>query len=621
MALATITSLVAQAAHPSCPITTESVCYRNPGQLLATVKVKDAWACCSQCQSEAHCLSFTFWGGDQCHLFSGGAAGKTSGECVSGVKQRMNFVYMFPDTLRAESFSSYGNPLQTTPNLDAFAKTGVRFEQAHVQHTQCTPSRVAMLTGRYMHVLGHRTQTHLIQPYEFNYFRTLKETGYHVQYYGKNDVFSADAMNRSVSEWSPDIGVVSGGNAFKYGEAGYYSMLSTGSNVSKDDHKNKDYLAVVKASQWMKEEPPEPFLLFLSGRGAHPPYGSPAEFNEKWSVDEVRDKITLRPPYGEGKPKYHSRDAGVPHYRNLTALAPETFYKIQATYLGMISYTDWIFGELLRGIDEAGLTNTTAVFFSSDHGDFAGDFNMIEKWPGGADDVLTRVPLFARIPGGAAGAVVRAPVSLFDVPHTICALAGIDVTGDGSGPHGINYGVDLSRQLRTGAEADLARFVYSEGGFSFRNELFPMGSDHVPDDPKGMYWPRAQEEMSDDGNGSPKWAMRRNLTHKLVYRPRGESELYDLGADPRELTNLWASAAAAALRSEMVAGLTEWLLQTSDATPMHTDPRGPPAYPHPASACASTDDVVGPADAALLGEGRDIPANDYLAINGVEGFV
>ena len=133
-------------------------------------------------------------------------------------------------------------------------------------------------------------------------------------------------------------GVVSGGNAFKYGEAGYYSMLSTGSNVSKDDHKNKDYLAVVKASQWMKEEPREPFLLFLPGRGAHPPYGSPAEFNEKWSVDEVRDKITLRPPYGEGKPKYHSKDAGVPHYRNLTALPP-TEQLLCAQHQGLLP--DW----------------------------------------------------------------------------------------------------------------------------------------------------------------------------------------------------------------------------------------------------------------------------------------
>ena len=45
-------------------------------------------------------------------------------------------------------------------------------------HTQCSPSRCTMLTGRYMHVLGHRTQTHLVQDYEMNYYRALKEAGY-----------------------------------------------------------------------------------------------------------------------------------------------------------------------------------------------------------------------------------------------------------------------------------------------------------------------------------------------------------------------------------------------------------------------------------------------------------
>ena len=55
----------------------------------------------------------------------------------------------------------------------------MRFEQAHTLHTQCSPSRCAMLTGRYMHVNGHRTQIHLIQSYETNYFRTLKENGIH----------------------------------------------------------------------------------------------------------------------------------------------------------------------------------------------------------------------------------------------------------------------------------------------------------------------------------------------------------------------------------------------------------------------------------------------------------
>ena len=430
--------------------------------------------------------------------------------------KRMSFIFMFPDTMRAESFSSYGHPLPTTPNLDAFAKTGVRFEQCHNMHTQCSPSRATMLTGRYMHVLGHRTQTHLLQAYEHNYFRTLKKSGYHIQYYGKNDVFSPDAMNTSVSYWEGDIGVESGRNAYEWGEAGYYSMLSTGSNVTKDDLKNKDYAAVVKSISFLKNQTKEdpPFVLFIPGRGAHPPYGSPMEFHNKWTTEEIKHSgRKLRPAFGPTKPRYHSRTEGVPFYRNLTGLEEEDFLSIQKAYLGMVAYNDWIFGELMTGLEESGLSDTTAVFYSSDHGDFAGDFEMIEKWPGGADDILTRVPLYARIPGGAAGFVSKAPVQLMDIPHTICMLAGIDVIGDGSGQWGINFGTDLTPQLSAGNnEGDLARFVYAEGGFKFYNELFPGGSDHVPNNSKGMYWPRAQEEMSNNGTGSPKWVMRRNLS-------------------------------------------------------------------------------------------------------------
>eukprot|EP00966_Prymnesium_polylepis_P176698 4091334-Prymnesium_polylepis.1 len=277
-------------------------------------------------------------------------------------------------------------------------------------------------------------------------------------------------------------------------------MLSTGSKVSKDDDSNGDYRAVRKAVEWMADKPPQPFLLFLPGRGAHPPYGSPHEFHTKWDPADIRARAPLRPPYGHAKPKYHSYDRGVPHYRNLTGLPEEELYRLHAVrprpqqpngaprsprycptggadpsacvtprpvspaaqaYLGMISYTDWIFGELLDGIKASGLEDSTAVFFSSDHGDFAGDYRLVEKWPGGADDVLTRVPLYARLPrphAAAAGFVSRAPVSLFDVPHTICELAGVDVTGDGSGPNGINFGVSFADTLRRGAEGDLSRF-------------------------------------------------------------------------------------------------------------------------------------------------------------------
>lgn len=529
----------------------------------------------------------------------------------------MNFVFFFPDTLRAESFSSYGFPLETTPNIDKFAQTAVRFEQAHALHTQCSPSRVTMLTGRYMHVVGHRTQTHLIQPYEFNYFRALKESGYHVQYHGKNDAFSADAMNLSTSEWWLECGVEKGGLAFPFGEGGYWSMLSTAADCEPDDLKNGDYAGVAHAVQWMKEwqetSPQKPFLLFIAGKGAHPEYGAPKVFHDRWPVELVKRKVSLRPPYIAGKPKYHSNTEGIPHYRNLTALSEDDFYRIHAVYLGMISYTDWIFGKLLEGLKEAGLEDNTAVFISSDHGDFAGDFHMVEKWPGGADDVLTRVPLYGRVPGAAAAArgfVSRAPVNLFDVPRTICDLAGLDITSDDYDTH---FGVSLVPQLLEGKEGDLSRIVYSEGGFNFHREVFPGGSDHqpVPMDPRGMYYPRAMEEMSDGGKGSPKWVMMRNLTHKLVYRPLGESELYDMVKDPRELSNRWLDEGHQAVRYDLMKKLTEWMVLTGDVTPKHRDSRNTPKYPYPASTCAQSG-ALGPdlsADPATL----DLMPNDNTA--------
>ena len=121
-----------------------------------------------------------------CYLYTGLFLILLRPFCCSSehVKKRPNIIFFFPDTLRAESFNSYGNTVpDVTPNFQAFAKEGTRFEQAHVMHTQCSPSRCTMMTGRYMHTLGHRTQIHLIRAYEENYWRLLKESGYHVAWY------------------------------------------------------------------------------------------------------------------------------------------------------------------------------------------------------------------------------------------------------------------------------------------------------------------------------------------------------------------------------------------------------------------------------------------------------
>ena len=84
--------------------------------------------------------------------------------------------------------------------------------------------------------------------------------------------------------------------------------------------------------------------------------------------------------------------------------------KVQAIYLGMLTYVDSMLGEVLSALDESGLAEDTTGAVSSDHGDFAGDYGLVEKWPSALDDVLTRVPLLIRAPGNRAGHVVREPV-------------------------------------------------------------------------------------------------------------------------------------------------------------------------------------------------------------------
>lgn len=55
-----------------------------------------------------------------------------------------------------------------------------------------------------------------------------------------------------------------------------------------------DYQGVVEAIEWMNNDPPEPFVLFLPSRGAHPPYGAPLEWHNKFPVPEVKKAIKLR---------------------------------------------------------------------------------------------------------------------------------------------------------------------------------------------------------------------------------------------------------------------------------------------------------------------------------------
>jgi len=476
----------------------------------------------------------------------------------------MNFILFCPDEMRAESLSVYGHPCVKAPTFDRLAEEGTVFDQCHNQHPVCSPSRCSTMTGWYPHVSGHRTLWHLLQPHEPSLFRYLREAGYHVEWHGKNDLYSADSFPLCVDNFKNKKGGHHGGNCFEYGEPGYFSFLCRPFAGGKEE--TSDMQNVQAGIDFLKsrKKGDTPFVLYYPLSMPHPGYGAPQPWHDMY---DPKDLPPLRPVESEGKPLFHSL---IREYRGLDRLPEGTLEKIQAVYLGMCSYIDWSLGRLIEALDQTGLADETAVFVYSDHGDWAGDLGLVEKWPTGLDDTLTRVPFVARIPGGASGHRVQGQNELFDLMATVLELAGIEAKHT-------HFSRSLVPQLK-GDEGDMERPVFAEGGYDPHEPHCFEGierRDSFIRDPKSIYYPKGlqQQERPESVQRS---TMIRTLDHKLIRRAQGTSELYDLKEDPQELRNVYNDPGFSKVRQDLEKHLLEWYIHTADVVPLKEDARGLP---------------------------------------------
>jgi choline-sulfatase len=496
--------------------------------------------------------------------------------------KKMNFVFFFADEMRAESLACYGHPVVQTPNIDRLAGQGVRFEQCHVQHTVCTPSRASLMTGWYPHVSGHRTLWHLLRPHEPSMFRYLKEAGYHIEWHGKNDLYSPEYFPIAVDQYnvSAKTGTQAGGptragrgdghgrgerNAEDKPEPPLYSFLRN--STGNDLHRTGDMPKVQRGIDFLQSRRADdpPFMLYLPLSVPHPPYHAPEPFHSMYDPDKLPP---LRPHGLNNKPDFYRL---IREYRHLDEEPERLMRQIQAVYLGAISYSDWMLGQLLETLEQTGLADNTTVIFAADHGDWAGDYGLVEKWPSGLDDTLTHVPLIIRTPGNSAGHVVPEQVELFDIMATVLDLAGLKAEHS-------HFARSLTQQLH-GAPGDAERAVFAEGGYdvrephcfegsSLRESTNTRNTNHV-------YWPKGLQQQEQPLSVC-RATMIRTLTHKLVRRVDGVSELYDLQADPQELNNVYGDSRYAEVRSNLESRMLDWYIRTSDVTPFQEDPRGFP---------------------------------------------
>lgn len=480
----------------------------------------------------------------------------------------MNYVLFYPDELRAESLACYGHPLVQTPNYDRLAAEGTLFENAYTAHPVCAASRCSLVTGWYPHVQGYRTLRYLIDPAKPNFFKYLRAAGFTTCLSAKNHCFDEEAtalaFDRVVSTTREGESVqqlIARGHGE---EIDAYAML--GRPIPAEElSDDRDYRFVDEGIRFVDDcaRDEKPFFLFLSLLNPHPTYHCPEPFHSLYDPDAVpalRDASWL-----EGKPELYRL---IRRYRGLDAKDERLFRTVNAVYLGMITYTDMLLGRVIEALEAAGVYDDTTIIVCSDHGDFAGDAGLVEKWPSAVDDMLAKVPLIVRRPGAPRGHRVAEPVQSIDIFPTVCDFEGIEIRHD-------QFGVSLRPQVE-GGSGDERRAVYCEGGYDTREpqafEGTPSFMEHHR--PGSRYYPKMVQQQ-EDPESVCRVVMQRDRRWKLSVRTNGENELYDLDADPLEYRNLYGEPEHRDLVAELTQRLTAWLIHTSDVVPWEGHERVP----------------------------------------------
>ncbi|HZU74946.1 MAG TPA: sulfatase-like hydrolase/transferase [Acidimicrobiales bacterium] len=466
---------------------------------------------------------------------------------------RPNLLLFMPDQLRADAIGPLGAPEGRTPVLDGLARRGVTFTNAYAQHSVCGPSRVSMFTGWYPHVHGHRTLDNLIKAWEPNVFRQLREAGWYVAQAGPRGDMAAPGVTSASFDWHgltvrPEHRVPAAtwdGSALA--DAFYAGVRAGEPTVDYDE------AAVRTAEELLGGGLPEPWVLFVPLIFPHPP----------WTVEEpwfsMHDRSAMTDPVTADlstKPRFMG---AIRSTYGLDRLAPADWAEIRAVYAGMVSRVDWQLGRLLDAVEASGAAGRTVVVHFTDHGEYLGDFGLIEKWPAGLDDCLVRNPLVIAGPGCEEGGRCEALVEMVDLTPTLLELAGLS-------PGYTQFGRSLTKVLAD-PSATHRSAAFSEGGHR-------VDEDHVIERAPRPYHLKAKVQQDDPSTLGKAVAMR---TEEWTYvmRVHDTDELYHRPSDPAETTNLVSDPARQPVLRRLERQVLEWLADTADVVPWTPDPRFP----------------------------------------------
>lgn len=362
------------------------------------------------------------------------------------MQQKPNIVLIFTDQQRWDTLACYGNNSIKTPNLDRLAKDGMVFETAVTPCPLCMPARACVMTGKTASALGSLENSY---PSNVDDRETiagiLGSQGYYCQAIGKMhfsntpyaETYGMDHMilseeTRGVrTADSPQSIVLDDYDRFLYEhhawgwdkppEIGYNEIKPMVAPLPKELHVTK--WCGDQTIQWLEHDRPKdkPFFLWTSFVKPHVPYDSPQHLLDAYDSDKMaRPWVSMqdgcdRNPYFDSYRKAKEFDL----------YSEEAERRSKANYYANITFIDEQVGRILDTLDNEGLSDSTLVVFTSDHGDLLGDHGLWYKCFGFEGSI--RVPLLMRWPNRIkAGSRYSGLASLLDLFPTLLSAASID---------------------------------------------------------------------------------------------------------------------------------------------------------------------------------------------------
>ena len=408
-----------------------------------------------------------------------------------------NVLFIISDDLKASVLGCYGNEVCATPNIDRLAARGMVFDRTYCQGSWCMPSRTSFMHSRYLGADGVNLGEHLRKHEKFT-ARVGKI--YHMNVPG--DIVSGSNGKDLESTWDERYNAPGA----ESNTPGAYACLNlnefytkiegrqgTGSNhrmfvtveAEGDGSDQPDVKAADLTNDLLKKRGDKPFFIATGFVRPHYPSVAPASYFKPYPYEKIDAPVVpegdLKDIPKQGIAKNTNAKSGIGKF-------PDNIKRMWTGYYATITFMDEQVGKVLDELDELGLTDTTAIIFTSDHGYHLGEHTFWEK--NNLHEEATRVPMIISVPGMKPGRS-SSPTELMDIYPTVCELMGIPVPDSVQGKSLLPILEDPNARVR-------------EASLSLHNANRALRAD--------------------------KWAYMR-------YKG-GDEELYDMEKDPGQFTNL-----------------------------------------------------------------------------------